>query len=117
MYRASITRQLQTEPNSASTARPQPRLSDLAPGSAFELRGASESRLLSTSSALPSAIAPLLPHSLRTLMRSPLIVNEPGDRFEQEADRVADQVMRLPDPVRVQRKCAACEAKEEKTTV
>ena len=27
-----------------------------------------------------------------------LAVNEPGDAFEQEADRVADQVMRMPEP-------------------
>lgn len=27
-----------------------------------------------------------------------LTVSEPGDRYEQEADRVADQIMRMPDP-------------------
>ena len=27
-----------------------------------------------------------------------LTVNQPGDRYEQEADRVAEQVMRMPDP-------------------
>jgi len=51
-----------------------------------------------------------------------LAIGEPGDAFEQEADRVADQVMRMPDPLvnassappRVQRKYAACE--EEKKT-
>jgi hypothetical protein len=60
-----------------------------------------------------------------------LTVNTPGDAYEQEADRVADQVMRmkapLPSPqggetvqrmpitpLSVQRKCADCE-KEEKT--
>jgi hypothetical protein len=25
-------------------------------------------------------------------------VNEPGDRFEQEADKMADKIMRMPDP-------------------
>lgn len=47
-----------------------------------------------------------------------LTVNRPGDEFEREADRVADQVMRMPAGKpeiqrvvrRVQRKCAACEA-------
>jgi hypothetical protein len=34
-----------------------------------------------------------------------LAVNKPGDEFEQEADRVADQVMRMPEPA-VQRTCA-----------
>ena len=30
------------------------------------------------------------------LVQPKLIINEPGDRFEQEADRVADQIMRMP---------------------
>jgi hypothetical protein len=38
------------------------------------------------------------------LQRS-LKVNQPGDRYEQEADQVAEQVMRMPEP-RVQRRCA-----------
>ncbi len=32
-----------------------------------------------------------------------LIVGQPDDKYEQEADRVADQVMQMPDPV-VQKK-------------
>jgi hypothetical protein len=28
-----------------------------------------------------------------------LTINQPGDRFEQEADRIADQVMRMPAPL------------------
>lgn len=32
-----------------------------------------------------------------------LTINQPGDQFEQEADRVADQVMRIPDPDFAQR--------------
>ncbi len=49
-----------------------------------------------------------------------LTVNEPGDAYEQEADAVADKVMRMSDPSvsqpigkvsisSLQRKCAACE--------
>jgi Domain of unknown function (DUF4157) len=34
-----------------------------------------------------------------------LTINQPNDRYEQEADRVADQVMRMPQPT-LQRKCA-----------
>src|SRR6266478_869409 len=35
----------------------------------------------------------------RAAMSGPsLAVNEPSDAFEREADRVADQVMRMPDP-------------------
>ena len=35
----------------------------------------------------------VLPHALQ----AKLTVNEPGDQYEQEADRVADWVMRMPD--------------------
>jgi hypothetical protein len=37
-------------------------------------------------------------HSSRQGTQLPLPIGEAGDRFEQEADRVAEQVMRLPDP-------------------
>lgn len=36
-----------------------------------------------------------------------LAISQPGDPYEQEADRVADQVMRMTTPT-VQRQCAAC---------
>src|SRR4051794_26031082 len=40
-------------------------------------------------------------------LQTKLIINQPGDAYEQEADRVADQVMRMPDSVAlVQRECA-----------
>jgi len=39
-------------------------------------------------------------------VQTKLSVSRPGDQYEQEADRVADQVMRMPGPsVRLQRKC------------
>jgi chemotaxis protein histidine kinase CheA len=42
----------------------------------------------------------------------PLTVNEPGDKYEQEADRVAEQVMSMPEP-RVQRQEEEPEEEEE----
>ena len=55
-----------------------------------------------------------------------LTVNEPNDVYEQEADAVADRVMRMPDPATapnllfnkvsissLQRKCASCEDEEK----
>lgn len=39
-----------------------------------------------------------------------LTVNQPGDEYEQEADQIADQVMRMPKP-KIQRLCPEC--KEE----
>src|ERR1700728_4297998 len=55
-------------------------------------------------------------------IQAKLEVGSVRDPLEYEADRVADQVMRMPDPSRsisiappqVSRKCAACET-EEKT--
>jgi Domain of unknown function (DUF4157) len=50
-------------------------------------------------------------HQLPTFSPAPrwiqpkLKINQPGDKYEQEADRVADQVMQMPEPA-VQRKCA-----------
>ncbi len=41
-------------------------------------------------------------HTCPAPVQAKLKLNEPGDRYEQEADRVAEQVMRMPDP-RVQR--------------
>jgi hypothetical protein len=66
---------------------------------------------------------PLGNQTLQRLLRSgavqaKLTVNQPGDRYEKEADRVAESVMRMPDPTgpptstaaspQVQRACAAC---------
>jgi hypothetical protein len=57
----------------------------------------------------------------RPAIQPKLVVNQPGDAYEQEADRVADQVMRMPDPslsvasapAQLSRKCAECEAEEK----
>lgn len=51
-----------------------------------------------------------------------LAINKPGDEYEQEADRVADRVMRMSkpkfqrvsSPPEVSRKCASCEEEEKK---
>ncbi len=44
------------------------------------------------------------------VLQAKLSVSDPADAFEQEADRVADQVMRMPGlQASVQRKCSDCE--------
>jgi hypothetical protein len=43
------------------------------------------------------AVLHLLSHPTPAL-QTKLTINQPGDRYEQEADHVADQVMRMPDP-------------------
>ncbi len=60
-------------------------------------------------------------------IQTKLSISQPGDIYEQEADRMADQVMRMPDPasarssidstpiraLSIQRQCAACEDEDE----
>lgn len=46
------------------------------------------------------------------VLQAKLAISSPGDVYEQEADRVAEHVMRMPDPT-IQRKCAACGTKGE----
>src|SRR5439155_3416558 len=95
-------------------------------GSALERqsrsRGSSASRLLG-SSHVPKTALRRPPHlgnqaaqrQLESrLVQAKLSVNQPGDKFELEADRVADQVMRMPDPSRdgpprIQRVCTHCQ--------
>lgn len=70
---------------------------------------------------------PFMPLSKTKIAVQPkLTINEPGDQYEQEADAMAEQVMRMPaneNQVKpttgligasVQRKCAACEEEEKK---
>ena len=46
-------------------------------------------------------------------LKAKLKISQPNDIYEQEADRVAEQVMRMPDPV-IQRKCAKCDEDEKR---
>ncbi len=78
----------------------------------------------------PSALKPFMPHAMGKLMVQPkLTVNTPGDQYEQEADAIADGVMRMPvsktkeKPVTgmigrsVQRECTKCEEEEKKKRI
>ncbi len=70
-----------------------------------------------------STPAPLNPvwQTLATRMQTKLGVNTPGDKYEQEADRVAEEVLRMPlpqhdraapfgnSPPTIQRRCTECE--------
>ncbi|MCC4769555.1 DUF4157 domain-containing protein [Methanosarcina sp. DH2] len=46
-------------------------------------------------------------------LQAKIRVGQPNDIYEREADRVAEQVMRMPDPV-LQRKCTMCDENEKK---
>ncbi len=53
-------------------------------------------------------------HSCPPHVQAKLKIGQPGDKYEQEADRVAEQVMRMPEPS-VQRKpvCSSCKGKKD----
>jgi len=66
----------------------------------------------------PTPAPPVLAAPAR--MQAKLEVGRAGDRFEQEADRTADSVMRMPDsaiaiaaaPLQISRECTVCEREE-----
>jgi hypothetical protein len=61
--------------------------------------------------------------SVPSIMQPKLVIGEVNDPLEHEADRIADQVMRMPAPVRadggatLQSQCAACEEAEPSETL
>ena len=66
----------------------------------------------------PQPSSPLATEPLPAAMQAKLVVGQANDPLEHEADRIADQVMRMSTPsptasgVALQRKCAACEEEE-----
>jgi hypothetical protein len=66
-------------------------------------------------------------HTCPARLQTKLTINQPGDEYEQEADRVAEQVMRMKEPPAdeealvsskpeenlIQRKCAECDDEDE----
>ena len=61
----------------------------------------------------PAAACPAVRHILHSPRpQAKLTVGSPDDAFEKEADEVADQVMRMPEPG-VQRMCAECEEEQK----
>jgi hypothetical protein len=51
-------------------------------------------------------------HTCPARVQAKLKIGKPGDKYEQEADRVAEQVMRMPEPRTIQRACPECEEEE-----
>lgn len=57
-------------------------------------------------------------HSCPAPVQAKLTISQPGDRYEQEADRVADRVMSMPEPAgRLQRECGDCEDEAQRQPV
>lgn len=65
------------------------------------------------SSGLPGTTSPRFGHKLSQIpvtvrpLQTKLAINEPGDKYEQEADRIAEQVMRMPQP-QMQKTACGC---------
>ena len=60
-------------------------------------------------------------HPTAGVIQTKLAINKPGDKYEQEADHIADQLMRMAEPIMsgstpasIQRTCAECEDEKEK---
>ncbi len=51
-------------------------------------------------------------NTVQNTFQPKLKINQPGDKYEQEADRIANQIMRMSTP-QVQRKCRTCEEEDE----
>ncbi len=66
------------------------------PGAAGTTTFASALRPNLSAASMPST---LLRSAPRLTLQAKLTVNTPGDVYEQEADRIADQVIRMPEPV------------------
>src|SRR2546428_6126583 len=72
---------------------------------------------------VPHAGSVKKPVVFQSIIQPKLTINPSDDSFEQEADAVAEKVMRMPQndalsaksvPLVIQRKCAACEDEEKK---
>ena len=69
----------------------------------------------------PQSLSPVALTPLPGTIQAKLVVGPVNDPLEHEADRVANQVMRMPDaaivarnsPLQISRKCAACEEEEK----
>ena len=70
----------------------------------------------------PQGLSPLAAPSMPHFVQPKLAVGRADDPLEREADTVANQVLRMPDPAvsistappKISRKCATCEAEEKK---
>ena len=53
-------------------------------------------------------------HAAKSMSIQPtLTIGKPNDKYEQEADRVADKVISMAEPSTVQKKCSSCAQEEQ----
>ena len=60
----------------------------------------------------PCSLGYSAPRTCPAVIQAKLVVGEPDDKYEKEADRIADEIMRMPDP-RLQSSCLTCEGDDE----
>ncbi|MDB4582358.1 DUF4157 domain-containing protein [Draconibacterium sp.] len=48
-------------------------------------------------------------------IQTKLTIGQPNDKYEQEADRVADRIMSMPEPAKIQRACSSCQEEDVQT--
>lgn len=89
------------------STRSSPSLTKTTPKSSFIPGGRNLLRDRSTEQAEPPLVPPIL-HDLLPTFQAKLTIGQPNDQYEQEADRVAEQVMRMSEP-KIQRVCPECE--------
>jgi hypothetical protein len=95
----------------------QPARPALLPSYQFDLAGPGADVLALQAAAGNRAVSDLVQmhtaNSRPPMIQAKLTINQPGDKYEQEADRIADQVMRMPD-LAVQRQEVPEEEEEDK---
>ncbi len=123
MFQSPTTKSTETSRASRKAETPEPRreLHPVTPicelGLAAQLRGGRSNRGMSAlQSAMGNQVVQRMTPVSRPVLQAKLTVNKPGDSYEQEADRISEQVMRMPDsavplassstPPALQRKCA-----------
>ncbi len=70
--------------------------------------------LLSTPSRCPFGGAC---HTCPPRIQTKLKIGQPNDKYEQEADRIADEIMRMPDPCLQRKECSTCNENDEEKLI
>ncbi len=56
-------------------------------------------------------------HTFAPRVQSKLKIGQPGDKYEQEADQVAERVMRMPEPQVQRKRCLSCHGMDEEEQI
>ena len=56
-------------------------------------------------------------HTCPPRVQAKLKIGQPGDKYEQEADRVANEIMRMPEPQVQRKECSSLDCKEDEDKI